>query len=515
LRFPARRNPQRTKVSLSTSVPAPTLGLNAKDDIAGMDPRFALKLRNAFPEADRLTVRKGHIEHGTDMTDPVESLMPWAGSSNIKLIAATEDTLWDTTSAGAASSLETSFTNGRWQYTNFSTSGGHFLVMVNGADAPQKYDGSTISETTITGSGLTATNLINIASHKSRIWLIEKDSMNAWYLGTEAIAGTASKFPLGSVFNEGGYLVAAGTYSDDAGEGIEDYLAFISSMGEVLLYQGTDPASANTWSLAGRFKTGSPLGRRCIAKMGGDLLFLTEAGVISMKAMLKYDRAQQEFSSVSDKIDPLVTEAARRFKDHFGWQIMTHPRAKWLVVNVPTSEGVSQYQYIMNTITGAWCDFDGLNANVFASTGDNVYFGGNDGTVYEADYLYDDNGSKIDADIKTAFNYFNSRGTEKHFTMIRPVLSSTGVPTLTVGASVDYDETEPSGDLTPAQQVVAEWDNANWDEDVWGGISLVTRKWTGLKKVGMCMAINMRISIRGGACAVNSFDVVAEPGGTI
>lgn len=513
--IPARPNPQRQKVAIATSVPAPVLGLNAKDDIAAMDPRYALTLTNVFPEADRVAVRRGYGEHGIGMTDPVESVMAWRGPTGVKILAATENDIWNATSSGTATSLDTTPTSGRWQDVNITTSGGHYLLMFNGADTPKKYDGSSVTSNTITGTGLTSSNLIHATSHKERVWMIENNTMNAWYLGTRAITGAAVKFPLGAVFKEGGYLMAAGTYSDDAGNGIDDYLAFISSVGEVLLYQGTDPASANTWSLAGRFRTGTPLGRRCLANLGGDLLILTDAGVISMKAMLKYDRAQQEFASVSDKIDPLIIAAARDNKDNFGWQIMIHPRAKWLVLNVPLSENESQYQFVMNTLTGAWCDFDGYNANCFVSTGDNVYFGGNAGIVYEADSGYQDDDAKIDGDIKTAYNYFDSRGTQKHFTLARPVLSSTGAPGISFGVSTDFEDNNPTGDVSPTVLDLAFWGTAEWSTDVWGGISYVTKKWTAIKGVGMCMAFLLRITIRGGACSLNSFDVLAEPGGVL
>lgn len=480
-----------------------------------MDARYALTLTNFFPEADRITVRRGYSSHATDMTDPVESVIAWRGPSGVKLLAATETDIWDATNSGTASSLYGSASSGRWQDLNYTTAGGHFSLLFNGADSPLKYDGSSVSSNSISGTGLTSSNLISAFSHMSRVWMIEKDSMNAWYLATDAISGSASKFPLGAVFKDGGYLAAGGTYSTDAGAGMDDFAAFISSTGEVLVYQGTDPSSASTWSLVGRYKTGAPLGRRCVANLGGDLLILTEIGVVSLKAIINYDRAQAQYASVSDKIDRLLSEDARNYKSNFGWQIMVHPKAKWLVVNVPVSENESQFQYIMNTTTGAWCDFDGFNANCFASTVDEIYFGGNSGTAWKADNAYQDNSSKITADVKSAYNYFDSRGTLKHFHMLHPVISSTGEPSISLGASIDFDEVEPSGDLTPTAIGVAVWDSAVWDADVWAGLSKVTKGWTSISGVGMCMATLARISIRGGACSVNSFDIVANPGGTV
>jgi hypothetical protein len=42
-------------------------------------------------------------------------------------------------------------------------------------------------------------------------------------------------------------------WTNDAGDGVDDYAAFVFSTGEVLVYQGDDPGSVNAWSLIGRF----------------------------------------------------------------------------------------------------------------------------------------------------------------------------------------------------------------------------------------------------------------------
>lgn len=513
MRRPVRSNPKKQKVSVPTSFPIPILGLNARDDQGDMDPRYALKMLNAFPEADKVSVRRGHTSYSTGMSGTIDTLMAWRGPSSVKLLASSATQTY-VASSGTASSSGTAHTGGKWQYANFTTSGGHFIIMVNGTDTPRKYDGTTLATTSVTGTGLTSSNLVNIVSHKSRLWFIEKDTMNAWYLPTLSISGALTKFPVGSVFKDGGSIIAGGTYSEDTGDGIDDYLAFISSTGEVLLYQGTDPSDATKWAIVGRYKTGAPLGRRCTTNLGGDLLFLTEEGVISMKSLMKYDRAQQELASVSNKIDSLIKAAARLYSANHGWQIMVYPKSSWLLVNVPAVEGTRQYQYVMNTITGAWCQFDSLNGNAWETTGTGIFFAGT-AKVWQADSGYKDNGGSIVADIKTAYNYFNARGIQKLFGLIRPVLTCTGSPQFTISGNVDFEDKAPSGDLSVASVSESLWDTALWDTGTWAGVTRVIKKWTTLSSLGMCLAVRIKIAINGGACSLNSFDMAGEPGGTL
>jgi hypothetical protein len=79
----------------------------------------------------------------------------------------------------------------------------------------------------------------------------------------------------------------------------------------------------------------------------------------------------------------------------FGWCAMLYPTGNKLFINVPTAENTTSYQFVMNTITGAWCRYLGWNANVFETVQDSLYFGGNNGTVYQAEYGTDDDGASI------------------------------------------------------------------------------------------------------------------------
>lgn len=51
---------------------------------------------------------------------------------------------------------------------------------------------------------MTPEDLNYVWVYKNRLFFVEKDSLNAWYLPVDSIGGAAEKFPLGGVFTRGG-----------------------------------------------------------------------------------------------------------------------------------------------------------------------------------------------------------------------------------------------------------------------------------------------------------------------
>ena len=148
------------------------------------------------------------------------------------------------------------------------------MLLVNGADTPQVFNGSTLSNSTI--SGPTVTDLIGVNVHKNRIYAWESNSQSFWYGATNAIGGIFKEFNLSRVGNFGGDLIAMATWNHDRGDGVDDYALFMMSSGEVLLYDGSDPEDAANWSLIGVFKIGSPIAVRGIKKVAGDVVIITD-----------------------------------------------------------------------------------------------------------------------------------------------------------------------------------------------------------------------------------------------
>lgn len=520
MRAPLKQS-SRAQNASGASIPAPIGGWDAISALEEMPPNRAPVLDNWFPSTADVRVRRGNASFATGMgTGPVESLLDYNGitATASKLFGAANNIIYDITAGGAGSSSVSSLTNNRWQHVNFATAGGNFLVTVNGADAVRNFDGTTWTSPTITGSGITSANFIHVNIHKSRLWFIIKNSTDAAYLPVNSIAGTAVKFPLGSLCTKGGFLVAMATWTRDGGLGPDDYAVFITSLGQVIVYQGTDPATAATWSLVGSYDVGSPIGSRCFTKVAGDVALVNIDGVLPLSKAIMTDRGASQEIAITANINNAMNDAARSYKANFGWELCPYPRGVMALVNVPIAAGSLQHQYVMNTLTGAWCRFVGMNANCWAVFKDNLYFGGNAGVVYHADTGGADNGSPIDAIGNTAYNYFKSRGQLKNWNMVQPLLTtdSDGRPAL--GLSTDFKDNAVLG--TPIVSTIpsALYDVALYDVDVYAIEDRTVADWTTISGIGQCASIHFRSSTNTTADSVmrlNGFNVLMERGGVL
>jgi len=491
---PIRANPSRQPVSTGSSIPAPTGGWDAVSAIADMPEDRALVLENWFPTTVDVRIRRGHQIHGAGMGDGVvDSLMVYNGLTvaTSAMFAVTDNKIYDVSSSGnAVVTTETGLANNRWQYINFTTSGGKFLWACNGADEPRHYNGSVWAQPTITG--ITASDAIHVNGHKGRIWLVIRDSTKAAYLPTGAVAGAATTFELGGLFTQGGYLVAMATWTRDGGSGTDDLAVFISSRGQVAVYAGTDPASANTWQLIGVYDVGPPIGYRCFTKVGGDLALINIDGVLPLSKSLNLDRATQATVAITANINNVMNESARSYRTNFGWELTPYAKGTMALLNVPVQEGQSQQQYVMNTITGAWCKFTGMNANCWAVYKDNLFFGGNDGLVKQADTTGLDITTPIDAVGQGSYNYYKMRGRLKQWKLLQPLLTTDSDARPAIGISTDFRDNVSLGTPTSSQTISALYDTAIWDSDVYAIEGRTVADWTSIAGTGQCASIHFR-----------------------
>lgn len=495
-----------TKV-VGVAVPAPTGGWNARDGLDGMKPTDAIVLDNWYPDETVCRVRKGFDDHVTGFGNKIESLMSWRGLSSSKLIAAAGTSLYDATSAGAVgAAVVTSTVNARWQHVMYSTSAANYLVLANGGVAPYHYDGTTWTQPSLTGSGLTNANLIGVHAHKQRLWFIEKDKLYAWYLPVDSIAGTLTKLDLGPHTIRGGYLMAMGTLTFDGGAGVDDAAVFVTSEGEVIIFQGTDPADTSAWQMVGRYEIGAPIGRRCLLKWGGDLIVITDDGFLPMSRYIIGARTDVESIALSSKISHAVQEAVEDYRSYFGWQPIFYPKGNMLLFNIPEStNGNSAMQFIMNPTSGAWARYTNMEANCWEIHDDALYFGGAT-IVYQADTGLSDNGADVPAVAKPAFNFFGSRGVRKKFNMIRPIFLIEGAVDIAIRINVDFEDENPSGSSTFTADSGSAWDADDWDDAVWGTGDYVQKKWITTFGLGECATFRMETNVNNGTIEWPSTD---------
>ena len=502
------------------SLPAPVGGWNARDSYANMDPMDAITLLNMFPAVSSVNLRGGCSAWATGLDGQVQTLMAYGAGNSTYLYAITSNgSLYDVTAGGAVGSAKvTGLTTGIWEYINVTnTAGTNYLYAVNGVDKPILYDGTNWIRVDASSApaitGITTTKLVDIGLFKNRVWFVEKYTLRAWYLPTNSVGGAAQMIDLSSIARWGGHIVNFDTWTIDAGYGVDDNLVFVTSMGEVIVYSGTDPASSTTWALIGVWKLGSPIGTRCMLKWAGDLLLLTFDGLMPMAASLQSSRLDPRVA-LSDKIQGAITAATTTYygaHDVFGWQVYYNAKQNAVMINVPVAPG-QQQQYVMNTITKSWCQFDGWPANCWETFNDDPYYGGNTIVFKAWDTSYADNGANIQSVALQAFNYFGTRGTKKYFTRARPSIFSDGTPSIFAGINVDFNTSNTTTTLSFAPTTFAVWGSAKWDYGIWSSDTVIQNTWIGITGIGYCGGLQFQSASSGLQIQWASTDVVYQLG---
>jgi hypothetical protein len=585
--------PQRRNAT-TASVASPIGGWNARDSIANMPPLDAVTLNNFWPTPTDVQLRLGYSQFSTGITGQVNSLMNYAGVTSQKLFAAAGTSIYDA-SASTAVAVKT-ITNDKLQHINVGTTGGHFMVAVNGDDAALLYDGTnwisyastataqTISTITRGGTGnLTATvttasphglitgnqivvagaspaqyngtflitrtgastftytmatapatdattvgaytinyaitgvnsnTFVHVNLFKNFLFFVQENSMEVYYLPVGQVAGAALKLDFGGIARMGGFIQAMGTWTIDAGQGADDYAVWVTNNGEAIVYNGTNPDAAETWALKGVWQLGQTFNRRCFLKWGGDLLLLTQDGLVPLASALQSSRLDPRVN-LTDKIYYEISQEASLYSANFGWQINYFASENMLIINVPSGNGVRQF--CMHTISKAWCSFSNINAKCWELSYDTMYFGGN-GFVGRFWDSYSDAGNNIIAEVQQAYSYFDAPGQQKRFTMIRPIFQTdNGLPGILVGINTDFDAQNSLGAVSfnAVSSTLGVWDSATWDEDVWGGALALTRLWQGVTGIGYSGGIIMKVASQGIDVHWVSSDYVMERGGIL
>ena len=511
---PLKSNALKAPTSSSVSTPAPVKGWNAKDALADMDPDYAVTLDNFFPNLTDCELRAGFSSHSTgNGSGAVETLVEYSGPSTKKLISCAGGSIYDASATGAASSIASGKANNRWQTTMFGTAGGNFLYMVNGADAPIYYNGSTFTTPSLTG--VTATDIVDVIAHQRRLFFAFNDSLIIGYLPVVSITGTVSTFDLGGLCTKGGKIQALASWTRDGGSGPDDIFVAITSEGECILYSGNDPSTAANWRLVGAsFNIGKPIGRRCVETVGTELIVTTQDGAVPLSIFLSIDQLGAAGRALTDNIQNTFIASAWSYGANFGWQSLHYPQGSYALFNVPITAAAA-HQYVVNTQTGAWCRFKGQNAACWSLYRGDLYFGAQaGGVVYKADTGTSDNSANIEWKIKPAFNYFGERGVNKLFTLCRPHFISNGAPAVAIDMNVDFSDNDPTSSPTAATLNAALWDVSLWDEANWSEVQNIA-DWLTVYGLGNCATPTMKGAENSLTIRFSAYDTIFQVGNAL
>jgi len=479
-------------------VPVPIGGWDAISPLAAMEPKYAVILDNWIPRTGWVEFRGGYNAWCQNLADEtVDTLLayrPMLGAEQLFAWLGTE--IWNVSDYGLPSLSVSGLTNSRAQGVNFTPGGGiSYLLTVNGSDPYRGYNGTTWAILSVTG--INSSTFININVFKRRIWFVEDNSTSIWYLDVDAISGPATKFNVGPLLSRGSKIIAMGTWTVDGGNGPDDLAVFASNKGQLVIYKGTDPSSANSFALVGVFDLAIPLGNRCFCKLGSDLLINTLNGVIPISQALPFDPSAVRSVAITNRIQNAMLTAAVAGKELFGWQGIVFSQQSLFILNVPIQESTVQQQFVMNTITGAWARITGWNANCFEIYNESLYFGDNNGNVNLAYAGSLDLVDSIESDMKCAFNYFGDPGRTKQMNLIRPLIVADGNITPTISVDVDFGNTSSEAPVSLLTPVGALWDISLWDFSTWSaGVSTVNN-WLTIFAMGTALAVRMKVNLGG------------------
>lgn len=505
----AQRLAQASQITVvPQSLPAPIKGWNTRDALDEMDPLDAVQLDNWYPDAGGCVVRNGYTSYcvcGTAAafsngfsngfqfqnleTNPVKTLATYNFGATSKFLAAAGGKFYDVSSSGfSGAAIKSGFTSDLWQWAPFLQK----LFFVNGQDTPQVYNGSTFSDTTFTGSGLTTTNLVGVITYQNRLFFWEKNSPGFWYAPLNAITGTLTFYDLSAFAPHGGNLTASVTFSHDGGNGVVDFVAFIMSSGDTLIYSGNDPGNANVWSLVGIYRLSPPVNIRSVCQYGAEAFMTTFDDHVPMQQQL----VALKLGSLPprSKVSKAVQEAVMANPLGTGWQALYYPAGRRLIFNIPNPDGTFS-QHICNTSLAdqPWCRFIGMNAWCWGIHNNNLYFGAANGTVYQADIGTDDVTGAITATAQQAWNRFDSP-LRKRVTAVNPLIESLGGAGISLSIGFDYGAINLQSAIAIAP-TGSPWDTSPWDTSPWSAEILVSPQWYVQGGSGVAVGVALQASV--------------------
>lgn len=473
-RAKVRETAQKPKTYETVSFTAPVRGIVLTEPLAAPQPGSAAALDNGFPMQSTVRVRGGSTRHAT-VDGAVESLFSYRSGGTRKFFAATFGDVYEITAPASPTVIPdpdiTGQLGGYYSAIPFTTSGGQFLYILNGSDEAQLYDGTTwsainASSTPISITDVNSADLMQGCAYRNRLFFVQKNSMDVWYPEVGALGGALEKFTLQGIYRMGGAVLFVATWSLDAGDGIDDKFAVVSTEGEIAVFEGSNPSDPQDWRLVGVYEGARPLGKNAWLRVGGDLLILTDVGIIPLTQIINKDPAALSMSAVSRNIEPVWRqESARRTRP---WEMVKSTNGNIGLVNFPVTTTLDDpYCYVVNLETGAWARYTGWDARCLHVFNDLPYFGTNDGRILLGENGGNDDGKAYTFYCAGAFDQLGAPGALKTLHQARSSYIAGSPFHARLSASVNYQLDPPSPPNSPANYHVDEWDVGLWDVALW------------------------------------------------
>lgn len=533
MRLPTQR--QKPRTAQNAAFPAPTGGWIANRSkavarAANLLPGAAI-LENWFPTATGCKLRRGSARWATvgQGVDPVLSLFTYNVGAQQQFFAATMSTIYDVTTIAnpytyvvgtendeqigtgndnvLGSSIATQIprlegqTGGDWVTVQFSTDGGTFLRGVNGKDVPFVYDGGAFTTTPALtfedGEQAEPQDLSYVWSYKRRLFFIRGNTLDAYYLPVNSVGGELAVLPLGAIFPLGGTLLFGASWSlgtSDQG-GLSAQCVFVTTEGEVAVYQGSNPDSIDDWRLVGVYRIGRPLGKNAHISAGGDIIVATTIGFLPLSEAVQREYAALSPAAVSNPIEEAWSTAVSR-RNAEEWHCETWPDGQMVIVAPPDTSTQGKTAFVANANTGAWCSFTGWNIRCMTIFRGQLFFGSDFGAVVRAYVSGTDQGQAYTGRYLGLYDDMGAVASRKIVQVSRVTLQSSVQVSPTTDAHFDWVMDLPPAPNAESVSVDNVWDAAIWDRALWDTSTdaFVYQAWNSVGGSGARMAPSVQIT---------------------
>lgn len=476
----------------ATTLPAPTRGIIMSENDVFMAAGAAIVQDNWVSTMRGIKLRGGCARwcdlHALDATippvpdpsrKPVISGFEYVAPNNERMFAAQETKLFEVTAATPVL-VKSGQTSGNYAAAQMANAAAEWLIAVNdGADDPLRFNGTSWKtlDGTATDPGDGASGISNIPSggltyvwkYRNRLFFIGGSSMSAWYLPLDSVGGALQEIPLSGAATLGGSLLFGTTWSLDAGDGIDDKCVFVTTLGEVLIFTGSDPGEAingpQPWHQEGRYRISKPMGMNAHIQVGGDLLILTVDGIVPLSQAITKDAGQLELALLTRAIKPLWRELVAE-RGAYPWTIKKWDEYGANFVTTPGGKPGEKGCLVANNVTTAWSRIIGWDPMCFLRLRADMFFGTQDGIIMEAEQTGWDDGVPYTATLVGGWEMFGSPTSEIVWHQARAIFRSTaGEPFQPqLSATLDYQVNIPPPPMAgydPGPQDV-------WDQGLWG-----------------------------------------------
>jgi hypothetical protein len=458
---------------------------------------------------------------------PVVSAFEYVSDADTqRMYAANATTLYDVTLQHAPTVIKTGQASGNYCAVQMNNNAGEvYMIVANDAGDFLLRTRDGVTFTTLSGvigaagDGVTnitydpaklpagvaqGTGLVYVWKYRNRLYFIQKNSMNAWYLDTiDAVGGVLKPIYMAGASNRGGKLLFGATWSIDAGDGTDDKCVFVTDLGDVLIFTGSNPGDATNWRQEGRYQIGAPLGMNAHCLLGGDLIILTVDGAVPLSQAITKDSGAMDLALLTKNIKPLWRDEVYRKRDQH-WTIKRWDEYGGIFIAAPGGEkDFNKRCLVANNATGAWFTYT-WDATCFALMREFMFFGLPNGKIMWADRRGHDDGKPYVATLVGGWETFQSGAAQVVWHQARAIfLARSNEPFQPqLDAAVDYVTTIPQPPpIGPDVGQLSVWDEGLWDEALWDADDRPPRTtrntmWVSIGKSGFAHAPVVQVQIK-------------------